>query len=258
MPIRNACLPHEFADILNRFQKLATRYSTANIAKNRPQRGVTPERFFAQLSYHCKLALQVDQCNTTFIVWSFNCIQIVKMTGFFCAWKYYRPKLTDFLWCDYGLFRRLLLYSNNCPALDFRFLLFFFDKKDESADKTVRCIDLILLNKLGVDWGLELKKIRHRPVSASIDCLAILGSQQLSYIPKHYQSVGNQISNATEKSWRFAKGTVIFSQKFDKWTVQWCKFVFWLRGTFVLSVKSPCKRAPKAISSRSCSCLIVW
>ena len=33
---------------LNRFQKLATRCSTANSAKNRPQRGVTLERFFAQ------------------------------------------------------------------------------------------------------------------------------------------------------------------------------------------------------------------
>ena len=45
--------------LLNRFQKLATRYSTANIAKNRPQRGVTPERFFAQhritASWRCKL-----------------------------------------------------------------------------------------------------------------------------------------------------------------------------------------------------------
>ena len=33
---------------LNRFQKLATRCSTANIAKNRPQRGVTLERYSAQ------------------------------------------------------------------------------------------------------------------------------------------------------------------------------------------------------------------
>ena len=41
--------------LLNRFQKLATRCSTANIAKNR----------FRATSYHCKLALQVDQCNTT-------------------------------------------------------------------------------------------------------------------------------------------------------------------------------------------------
>ena len=43
--------------LLNRFQKLATRCSTANIAKN---------LIFRATSYHCKLALQVDQCNTTF------------------------------------------------------------------------------------------------------------------------------------------------------------------------------------------------
>ena len=45
--------------LLNRFQKLPTRCRTANIAKNRPQRGVTLERFFAQhriiASWRCKL-----------------------------------------------------------------------------------------------------------------------------------------------------------------------------------------------------------
>ena len=44
---------------LNRFQKLATCCSTANIAKNCPQRGVTLEQFFAQhriiASWRCKL-----------------------------------------------------------------------------------------------------------------------------------------------------------------------------------------------------------
>ena len=53
----------------NRFQKLSTRCSTANIAKNRWQRAVTLEYFFRATSYHCKLALQVDQCNTTFRPW---------------------------------------------------------------------------------------------------------------------------------------------------------------------------------------------
>ena len=47
------------ATLLNRFQNLATRCSTANIAKNRPQRGVTLDRFFAQhrivASWRCKL-----------------------------------------------------------------------------------------------------------------------------------------------------------------------------------------------------------
>ena len=43
--------------LLNRFQKLTTHCSTANIAKN---------LIFRATSYHCKLALQVDQCNTTF------------------------------------------------------------------------------------------------------------------------------------------------------------------------------------------------
>ena len=45
--------------LLNRFQKLATRCSTANIAKNRSQRAVTLEWFFAQhriiASWRCKL-----------------------------------------------------------------------------------------------------------------------------------------------------------------------------------------------------------
>ena len=45
--------------LLNRFQKLPTRCSTANIAKNCSQRGVTLERFFAQhrivASWRCKL-----------------------------------------------------------------------------------------------------------------------------------------------------------------------------------------------------------
>ena len=52
---------------LHRFQKLGTRCSTANIAKNRSQRAVTLEWFFAQhrIIAH-ELALQADQCNTTF------------------------------------------------------------------------------------------------------------------------------------------------------------------------------------------------
>ena len=45
--------------LLNRFQKLPTRCSTANIAKNRSQRAVTLEWFFAQhhiiASWRCKL-----------------------------------------------------------------------------------------------------------------------------------------------------------------------------------------------------------
>ena len=52
--------------LLNRFQELPTRCSTANIAKNRPQRGCYTWTIFRATSYHCKLALQVDQCNTTF------------------------------------------------------------------------------------------------------------------------------------------------------------------------------------------------
>ena len=49
--------------LLNRFQKLATRCSTANVAKNRSQPAVTLKR---TTSYHCKLALQVDQCKGPF------------------------------------------------------------------------------------------------------------------------------------------------------------------------------------------------
>ena len=58
-PIRNACFLHEFVTLLNRFQKLPTRWSTANIAKKRSQRAVTLEWFFAQhhiiASWRCKL-----------------------------------------------------------------------------------------------------------------------------------------------------------------------------------------------------------
>ena len=47
------------ATLLNRFQKLPTRCSTANIAKNSPQRAVTLEWFFVQhhiiASWRCKL-----------------------------------------------------------------------------------------------------------------------------------------------------------------------------------------------------------
>ena len=48
--------------LLNCFQRLPTCCSTADIAKNCPQRGFTLERFFSQ---H-RIILQVDQCNTTF------------------------------------------------------------------------------------------------------------------------------------------------------------------------------------------------
>ena len=55
---------------LNRFQNLATRCSTANIAtkKNRPQRGYT-RTIFRATSHHFKLALHIDKCNTTFRGW---------------------------------------------------------------------------------------------------------------------------------------------------------------------------------------------
>ena len=47
--------------LLNRFQKFPTRCSTANITKNRSQRGVTLERFFARhriiASWRCKLTV---------------------------------------------------------------------------------------------------------------------------------------------------------------------------------------------------------
>ena len=71
-PIRNACFSHELADmlhcLLNRFQKLPTRCSTANIAKKKSSAtGCYASRtIFRATSYHCKLALQVDQCNITF------------------------------------------------------------------------------------------------------------------------------------------------------------------------------------------------
>ena len=46
------------ATLLNRFQNLATRCSTANIAKNRPQRGVTLESFSRNI-----VSLQVGVAN---------------------------------------------------------------------------------------------------------------------------------------------------------------------------------------------------
>ena len=51
--------------LLNRFQKLATRCSTANIAKKTFPMGRYTGIIFRATSYHCKLALQVDQCNIT-------------------------------------------------------------------------------------------------------------------------------------------------------------------------------------------------
>ena len=52
--------------LLNRFQILATRCSTANIAQKSSAAGCYTRMIFRATSYHCKLALQVDQCNTTF------------------------------------------------------------------------------------------------------------------------------------------------------------------------------------------------
>ena len=52
--------------LLNRFQKLPTRCSTANIAKKSSATGWYARTIFRATSYHCKLALQVDQCNITF------------------------------------------------------------------------------------------------------------------------------------------------------------------------------------------------
>ena len=74
-PIRNACFSHEFAEtcctcckFLNRFPKLATRCSTANSAKKSSATGCyTIWTIFRATSYHCKSALQIDQCNTTII-----------------------------------------------------------------------------------------------------------------------------------------------------------------------------------------------
>ena len=66
MFLARICRHVHLSHIFNRFRKLATRCSTENGAKNRPQRGVTLERFFAQTLYHYKSAFQIDQCKTTF------------------------------------------------------------------------------------------------------------------------------------------------------------------------------------------------
>ena len=50
--------------LLNRFQKLPTRCSTANLAKKKSSTtGCYTRTIFRATSCHCKLALQVDQCN---------------------------------------------------------------------------------------------------------------------------------------------------------------------------------------------------
>ena len=51
---------------LNHFQKLATHCSTANIVKESSATGCYTRTIFHATLYHCKWALQIDQCNTTF------------------------------------------------------------------------------------------------------------------------------------------------------------------------------------------------
>ena len=48
------------------FESLPTRSSTANIAKKSSTTRCYTWTIFRATSYHCKLALQVDQCNATF------------------------------------------------------------------------------------------------------------------------------------------------------------------------------------------------
>ena len=67
-------------------------------------------------------------------------LQVLKLTVFFCAWKYYRPNLTNLLWCDNGSFHRLLFTT---------VLRLTFDPSISVATRKTK--DIILLNKLDVD-----------------------------------------------------------------------------------------------------------
>ena len=73
-PIRNACFSHEFADMLHfwiafkNFQRVAALQISRKIVRNRP----LTKMIFRATSYHCKLALQVDQCNTTLSLVAYN------------------------------------------------------------------------------------------------------------------------------------------------------------------------------------------
>ena len=115
---RNACFLHEFADVtlLNRFQKLPTRCSTGNIAKNRSQRYT--RMIFCATSYHCKLVLQVDQCNITlrpmdFHIWQAHFCQCHLVT-WTSVWLFHSA--FDELWDSFRMYCKFKSNGTGYPS----------------------------------------------------------------------------------------------------------------------------------------------